>query len=47
MVDTAARAELGDIEVDFPARPYTMGTTEETPNPTNKKPAVAVKNIWQ
>ena len=42
MVDTAAKAAPALIVVDLPARPYTIGTTEETPKPTRKKPAVAV-----
>ena len=40
--DTAARATPGDIVLDFPASPYTKGTTDDTPIPTNKKPMVAV-----
>src|SRR5665647_63975 len=42
MVDTAAKAVLAERVVERPANPYTMGTTEETPKPTRKKPAVAV-----
>ena len=41
MVDTAANANSGDMVLDFPARPYTIGTTQETPIPTNKQPATA------
>jgi len=42
MVDTAARATPGAIVPDRPAALYTRGTTEDTPNPTNRNPAVAV-----
>lgn len=42
MVETDARAALGDILVDFPARLKTIGTTDDTPKPTIKKPMVAV-----
>ena len=41
MVDTAAKATPGDMVVDFPVALYTNGTTEDTPNPTKKKPIVA------
>ena len=41
IVETAARAMPGCRVVDLPASPYTMGTTEDTPNPTNKNQAVA------
>jgi hypothetical protein len=34
MLEIAARANPGDIVLDFPARPYTIGTTHETPTPT-------------
>lgn len=40
IVDTEANAAPADIEVDFPANPYTIGTTEDTPKPTSKKPIV-------
>src|ERR1700730_2505368 len=43
MVDTAAIATPGDISLDLPAEPYTRGTTDDTPAPTNRKPARAVK----
>ena len=36
IVETAARANSGDIVFDFPAMPYTIGTTHETPIPTSK-----------
>ena len=42
MVETAARATPGDMVFDLPAALYTMGTTEETPTPTNRNPAIAV-----
>jgi len=40
--ETEAIATPGNIVFDFPARLYIMGTTDETPNPTNKNPIVAV-----
>src|SRR6266487_6617973 len=44
IVDTAANAAPADILADFPAKPYTIGTTEETPKPTSKNPIVAAIN---
>src|SRR3569833_1855529 len=41
MEDTAAIATPGGIVFDLPARPYTMGTTDDTPKPTNIKPTAA------
>ena len=41
MVDTDARAMPGDNIFDLPAALYTRGTTEDTPTPTNKNPAIA------
>ena len=38
IVETAASATPGDMVFDLPAAPYTKGTTEETPIPTNKNP---------
>lgn len=42
IVDTAAKATPGAIVFDFPAALYTIGTTDDTPTPTNKNPAIAV-----
>jgi hypothetical protein len=42
IVDTAASATPGAMVFDFPAALYTIGTTDETPAPTSKKPAIAV-----
>ena len=42
MVDTAASATPGDMVFDLPAALYTIGTTDDTPAPTNKNPAIAV-----
>ena len=42
MVDTAASAIPGSMVFDFPARPYTNGTTDDTPKPTRRKPVIAV-----
>lgn len=42
MVETAASAIAEGIVVDFPASPYTTGTTHETPKPTSKNPVIAV-----
>lgn len=42
IVETAANAVLAGIVLDLPANPYTIGTTDDTPNPTMKNPAVAV-----
>ncbi len=42
MVETEASAVLAGMVVDFPANPYTIGTTDDTPKPTRKNPAVAV-----
>ena len=44
MVETAASANCGDIVLDFPAKAYTIGTTHETPTPTNKQPIIASLN---
>ena len=41
IVDTAARAAPGDMVFDLPAALYTIGTTDDTPAPTNKNPAIA------
>ena len=41
IVETAASANCGDMVFDFPARPYTIGTTHDTPAPTNKHPVIA------
>lgn len=41
IVDTAASATPGNMVLDLPAELYTSGTTDDTPIPTNKKPAVA------
>lgn len=38
IVDTEANALPGDVLVDFPAALYTIGTIDETPAPTSKKP---------
>ena len=40
--DTIASATPGSIFFDLPARLYTIGTTDDTPIPTNKKPIVAI-----
>jgi len=40
--DTIASATPGSIFFDLPARLYTIGTTDDTPIPTNKNPSVAV-----
>ena len=40
IVDTDANAAPADIDVDFPANPYTIGTTEDTPKPTRRNPRV-------
>ena len=42
MVDTAASATPGCMVFDFPAALYTIGTTDDTPAPTSRKPAIAV-----
>lgn len=42
MVETAAKATPGAIVFDFPAALYTIGTTDDTPAPTSRKPAIAV-----
>ena len=42
IVETAARATPGLMVLDFPAALYTIGTTEDTPAPTNRKPIMAV-----
>ena len=42
IVDTAANATPGAMVFDLPAALYTMGTTDDTPAPTNRKPAIAV-----
>ena len=42
MVDTAAKATPGCMVFDRPAALYTIGTTDDTPAPTNKNPAIAV-----
>ncbi len=42
MVETVASAVLADMVFERPAIPYTIGTTDDTPNPTRKKPVVAV-----
>ena len=42
MLETAANANSGDIVFDLPAIPYTIGTTQDTPTPTNKQPVTAV-----
>src|SRR5664279_757836 len=44
IVDTAAIATPGDITFDLPAALYIIGTTEETPAPTNRNPMIAVMN---
>lgn len=41
MVETAASAALGDIFLDLPAKPYTTGTTDDTPKPTSRNPVIA------
>ena len=41
MLETAARANPGDMVLDFPARPYTIGTTHDTPIPTKRQPVTA------
>ena len=41
IVDTAANATPGDNTFDRPAALYTNGTTDDTPAPTNRKPASA------
>ena len=43
MVETAAIATPGESFLDLPAEPYTSGTTEDTPAPTNRNPNRAVK----
>lgn len=45
IVETAASATPGDMVFDLPAALYTSGTTDETPNPTNKNPMIAVHNV--
>ena len=42
MVDTAASATPVEKADCLPAVPYTSGTTDDTPMPTSKKPAVAI-----
>ena len=42
ILDTAAKAIPGDSLVDLPAWLYSNGTTDETPNPTNRNPIVAM-----
>ena len=42
IVDTAAKATPGDMVFDLPAALYTIGTTDDTPTPTSRKPAIAV-----
>lgn len=42
IVETADKPTPGDNFLDFPAALYTIGTTDETPAPTNKKPIIAV-----
>lgn len=42
IVETAASANCGDMFEDLPASPYTIGTTQDTPAPTNKQPIAAV-----
>ena len=42
MVDTAAKATPGSMVFDLPAALYTIGTTDDTPAPTNRKPDIAV-----
>ena|SRR5688572_25944534 len=41
MVETAESAMPGVILVDLPAKPYAIGTTDETPKPTSRNPIVA------
>lgn len=43
ILETAVKAIPGDMVFDFPAELNTNGTTDETPNPTNKNPKVAGK----
>jgi len=41
-VDTAASATPADMVFDLPAALYTIGTTDDTPTPTSRNPAIAV-----
>ena len=43
--ETAVNARPGESDVDLPAVLYTKGTTEDTPNPTNKNPIVAEMSV--
>ena len=45
IVETAASEAPGVIVPDLPAALYTNGTTDDTPRPTNKKPAVAANSV--
>ena len=45
MVETAANATPGDSTLDRPAALYTIGTTDETPAPTNRKPSNAGNSV--
>lgn len=45
IVETAAIAGPGCMVPDFPAAEYTMGTTDEIPEPINRKPIIAGINI--
>ena len=42
IVETVAKANPAESFVVFPAALKTIGITEQTPKPTNKKPAIAV-----
>ena len=44
IVETAAMATPGDMILDLPAALYIIGTTDDTPAPTIRKPMVAVMN---
>ena len=41
IVETAAIATPAESFLDFPAAPYTSGTTDETPKPTRRNPIIA------
>src|SRR6478609_3117585 len=41
-VDTAAMAIPAAMVFDLPAKPYAIGTIDETPKPVSKNPIVAV-----